>query len=135
MLNEKKIHVMTKLSMMEKNKEQFEIKDYYMGDYIRFYLLKTIIRVTIGYLLILMLAAVYHAEALADSTVVFDYKGIGTYALLLYLFILFLYTIGSLARYHYKYKRAQRYVSKYEKGLGILRRFYQSDSEHKQGDK
>ncbi len=131
MLNEKKIHVMAKLSMMEKNKEQFEIKDYYMGDYIRFYLLKTVIRVTIGYVLVLLLTAFYNAELLINSAVVLDYKRIGINALLIYVLLLFCYTIGSLIRYHHKYKRAQRYVSRYEKGLGILRRFYQNDSEHK----
>ncbi len=131
MLNEKKIHVMAKLSMMEENKEQFEIKDYYMGDYIRFYLLKTVIRVTIGYVLALLLAAIYNAELLINSAVVLDYKRIGINALLIYVLLLFCYIIGGLIRYHYKYKRAQRYVSRYEKGLGILRRFYQNDSEHK----
>ncbi|MFA9464329.1 MAG: hypothetical protein ACERKN_08535 [Velocimicrobium sp.] len=131
MLNEKKIRVMAKLSMMEKNKEQFEIKDYYMGDYVRTHLLKTIIRITIGYAFVLMLAAIYNAEQLINSAVTLDYMRIGFYALVIYIVLILVYAIGSFMRYLYKYKRAQRYIIRYEKGLGILRRFYQNDSEHK----
>lgn len=131
MLNEKKIRVMAKLSRMEQNKEQFEIKDYYRGDYVRIHLIKTIIRVTIGYLFVLLLAAIYNAELLINSAVILDYKRIGIDALLIYIVLLFCYIVGSLIRFHYKYKRAQRYISRYEKGLGILHRFYQNDSEHK----
>lgn len=129
MLNEKKIHVMTKLSMMEQDGEKFQIKDYYMGDYVRYHLIKTIIRVTIGYLFVLLIAAVYNIEILINSAVSIDYNRIGIYALLIYVLLLVVYVIGSFVHYIHKYKRAQRYVSRYEKGLGILRRFYQDDSE------
>lgn len=130
-LNENKIRVMAKLSKMEKNKEQFEIKDYYMGDYVRMHLIKTIIRVTIGYVFVVLLAAIYHAETLINRAVILDYKRIGVEALLIYIVLLFCYIIGSLMRFLYKYKHAKRYISRYEKGLGILHRFYQKDSEHK----
>lgn len=130
-LNEKKIRVMTKLSMMEEKKEPFEIKDYYMGDYVRVHLLKTIIRITIGYVFILILAAIYNAEMLINRAVTLDYMRIGMYALGIYIGLLVFYAIATLVRYLYKYKRAVRYMIRYEKGLGILRRFYQSDSEHK----
>ncbi|MEG1459076.1 MAG: hypothetical protein RSB37_08995 [Acetivibrio sp.] len=131
MLNEKKIHVMAKLSLMEQDKEKFEIKDYYMGDYVRYHLLKTTVRVTVGYILILFLTIVCNAETLINSAVTLDYAGIAMYAVIVYIVLISVYAIGSLLCYAYKYKRAQHYVAKYEKGLGILHRFYQSDSEHK----
>lgn len=131
MLNEKKIHVMAKLSRMENDKEKFEIKNYFMGDYVRYHLMKTVIRVTIGYILLLLLTAVYNAENLINQAVTLDYGEIGFYVLLIYILLLLLYIGGTLIRHIFKYKRAQHYVARYEKGIGILHRFYQTDSEHK----
>lgn len=127
MLNEKKIRLMTRLSMMEEDKEKFRIRDYFMGDYIRYQLLQTIIRVTIGYALVLLLAALYHAEMLINSTSTLDYTAIGEKAILIYLGLLAVFVIGSFVIHLMKYRRSQRYISKYEKGLGILHRFYQQN--------
>ncbi len=131
MLNNKKIQVMTKLSLMEKEKEKFEIRNYYMTDYIRHNLLKVIVRVTVGYALILALLAIYHAEYIIASAVKLNYRQLGEYAIGIYLLLLALYSVGSLLGYSLKYRKAWRYVNKYEKGLSMLRKIYQNESEHK----
>lgn len=131
MLNNKKIHVMTKLSIMEKQKEKFAIPNYYMGDYIRLHLMQTLVRVTIGYVLILALIALYNVEFIIANAVTLDYERIGAYAIGIYILLIIVYTLGALMGYTYVYRRAQRYISKYEKGLSLLRKFYQNDSDHK----
>lgn len=130
-LNNKKIHVMAKLSIMEKQKDKFVIPNFYMGDYIRFNLMRTVVRVTIGYVLILALVALYNVEFIIANAVTLDYERIGAYAIGIYILLIVVYALGGLIGYAFKYRRAQRYISRYDRGLSLLRKFYQNDSEHK----
>ena len=69
MLNERKIRLMTQLAIYEKNggKEDIKLSKYYKGDYSRFQAWKTAVAITIGYILLLAVAAVYKLEYLIDE--------------------------------------------------------------------
>lgn len=133
MLNEKKIMVMTKLTRMEQDKEKFHIRKFYASDYVRYGILKTFTKVTLGYGLILILTALYHIEYLISSAVILDYRKIVIYAVGIYAMLLAVYIIGTILVATYKYRRAKSYMAKYEKGLMLLHRFYQEEKEYRQG--
>lgn len=134
MLDEKKIRIMTRLTLSEEKhgKENFNISKYYKSDYIRYSLLKTVLSVTVGYVLVLGLIALYHAEYLIANAVELNYKEIGMYALGIYLVLLVSYSGVMVAIALVKYAKAVRFEKKYGNVLGILRKLYADDVEPKQ---
>lgn len=133
MLNESKIKVMTHLAKSENAKSggAFRIMSYYKYDYIRYNLLKTFLSVTVGYVLILALAALYKLEYLIANFVVLDYKAIGITAGGIYLLLLILYSAATVIICSLQYDKSRRYVGKYYKILDVLRRFYDREAEQK----
>ncbi|BCN29775.1 hypothetical protein [Anaeromicropila herbilytica] len=134
MLNNNKIHVMTKLAMYEKNEGKKDIKlgKYYRTDYVRFHALKTIVSVTIGYLLILLMIVAYKAEYIISKAVTLDYKAIGTYVIGIYIILLAVYMIVSIIAYSIQYDSAKKRLVVYYKNLKLLRKLYkQEESEQK----
>ena len=134
LLDEKRIRIMTRLALSEEKhgKENLKITKYYKSDYIRYSLLNTIISVTIGYVLILGMIALYHAEYLIANAVELDYKAIGMYALGIYLVLLVLYSGITIVIAAAKYSRASRFEKKYGNVLGVLHKAYEEDEEPKQ---
>lgn len=133
MLNEKKIRIMSRLASYEKkaNQEDFKKTKYYKSDYVRYHLLKTIVSVTIGYALILGLLAFYNLEFLIAYTVTLDYKAIIGEALVVYIILLIAYISAAIVMYSFKYDKSHRFVGKYYKMLGVLRKFYNDEAEQK----
>lgn len=134
MLDEKKIRIMTRLALSEEKhgKENFNIGKYYKSDYIRYSLLKTLLSVTVGYGLILVLTALYYAEYLIANAVTLDYQKIGLYALGIYLLLLLLYLGLTFFTASAKYSRASRFEKKYGRVLGMLGKFYDEDTKEEQ---
>jgi len=123
MLNNEKINVMSRLALFEqKEKEDISMSKYYKTDYIRLQILKTIVSVTIGYLLILLMIGIYKAEYIISHAVSLDYVGIGKTILGIYILILFAYTIITILVCSHKYRRN---LSGYYKFLKRLDRIYQ----------
>ncbi|MSS62647.1 hypothetical protein [Velocimicrobium porci] len=133
MLNEKKIRIMSRLASYEKkeNQENFKRFGYYKSDYIRYNLLKTIVSVTIGYILILGLLVFYNAEFLITNAATLNYKAVIGKALAVYLILLIIYIIGTIVMYSLKYDKAHKFVKKYFRMLGVLRKFYKDEAEQK----
>lgn len=133
MLNEKKIKLMTKLALFEEKegKENIKLDQYYRIDYIRYQVMKTMVSVTIGYLLILLSIIIYQAEYLLDNITTIHYKTIGIYALFVYLFVLILYSfiIGIIS--YFNYERSKKKMKRYKKNLKTLRQFYQEENGQK----
>lgn len=122
MLNNKKIRVMTKLALYEKKegKEDIKMSKYYKTDYVRLEMLKTIVSITIGYALILLLIGVYKAEYIISKAVTLNFVRIGQYILGFYLVILTIYVISSIIGYSIKYDRSRKTLGKYYKALKKL---------------
>lgn len=134
MLNEKRIRIMARLALSEEKngKENFNIGKYYKSDYVRYSILKTILSVTVGYVLILGMVALYHAEYLIANAVKLDYKAMGMYVLGIYAVLLIIYSAVAAVIAALKYDRAARFEKKYGNVLGILRKLYENDVEPKQ---
>ena len=129
MLNNKKIRTMTKLALYEQmdGKEDIRMGKYYKTDYVRLQLLKTVVSVTVGYILILMLIGMYKAEYIISNLVTFDFVRIGQYILGFYIMIMAVFVTGSILGYSLKYDKSRKDLSKYYKSLKKLSSFYQDE--------
>lgn len=131
MLNEKKIRLMTKLALFEEKegKEELKLDRYYRIDYIRYQVLKSIVCLTVGYLLILMLILLYQSEHILDTLPLLDYKTIGIYVLIIYLFLVVFYSFITGIVSYFRYDRARKKMRSYKKNLKALRLFYKEEGE------
>ena len=130
MLNNKKIRLMTKLAVYEnkEGKEDIRLSKYYKTDYVRYQVLKSIISVTIGYVLILVLIFIYKSEYIIRYAVTLDYKTIGTYILGIYVMLVAMYGLGSIAGYSIKYDASRKKLSRYFKLLKRLNKIYKDET-------
>jgi hypothetical protein len=110
MLNNKKIRLMTKLAIFETKdgKEDIRLSKYYKTDYVRLQVLKSIVSTTVGYLLILALIFLYKSEYIIKNAVSLDYKTLGSYILGIYIILITIYGLGSLAWYSFKYEASRK---------------------------
>ncbi len=129
MLNNKKIRIMTKLALYEQNegKEDIKLGKYYKTDYVRLQVLKTVVCVTIAYLLILLMIGMYKAEYIISKLVTFNFVRIGQYLLGFYIMIMAVFITGSIIGYSLKYDNSRKSLSKYYKSLKKLSSFYQEE--------
>lgn len=129
MLNNKKIRIMSKLAIYEKGKGKEDIRAsyYYKADYIRYNLLKTIVSVTCGYLLIIILATLYHAETFINQAMQIDYKKLGGQILLVYIGLLIIYILCSVLITTRRYHRSRKNLRRYNKGLKELKEIYSKE--------
>lgn len=125
MLNNEKINIMSRLALYEqKEKEDISMSKYYKTDYIRLQILKTIVSVTVGYFLIILMIGIYKTEYIISHAVSLDYVEIGKIILGTYILVLFVYTIITILVCSHKYDKSRRRLSKYYKYLKRLDRIY-----------
>lgn len=124
MINPRKVRLMTKLAMYEKREGQEDISNskYYRSDFVRMKVLNTILAVTLGYLLVMLMVVVYNSEFLLDQALVLNYKLIGKKVLGLYLVVLFVNIGITLIGYSVYYARSRERLAKYYKMLGRLKK-------------
>ena len=126
MLNNKKIRNMTRLAIYEQKegKKDIRLSKFYKSDYVRFNLLKTIVAVTVAYMLVLFMICVYFSEYVISEAVNLDYVSIGLKALAAYIIIITAYVIGSIFGYNYEYEKSRGRLAKYYKRLKRLDKQY-----------
>ena len=116
MLNLKKIRVMTRLAAIERKEEKnaLRLAKYFRMDYVRFELLKTIIAVTVAYVIIVIMGMIYHAEELMQDFMKLNYQEIAWNIGMGYLGILLVYAIlsviGYFIKYNLEYRKTKRYL-------------------------
>lgn len=137
MLNEKKIKLMTRLAKYEQGmgKNDIKVSKFYKVDYVRYNMLKTILSMTIGYVLILIMLLFYKSEYLIEKAVVLDYDKIGNSIVGIYIMLITVYICASIIWYSFSYETSKKKLVKYLKNLRELRKFYKEESEEKQGGK
>lgn len=131
MLNNRKIRLMTKLALYEtkEGREDIKLSKYYRADYVRLQLLKTIIMATVGYLILVLLLALYNAEYLIAEAVKLDYGEIGKTLLGFYVVTLLIFGLASVFGYWIKYNMSRKKLAKYYKMLKRLKDIYQEEKE------
>ena len=115
MLNEEKIRWMTKASIYEKRQGRIDLgrNEYLMGDYVRLHLLKNGISLTIAYILLAGLYAVYKIEEIFDMAANMQLGLLLKEMLLLYIILLVIYTGIGIVYYSWQYQSSRKQVKKY----------------------
>lgn len=129
MLNNRKVRLMSRLAMYEQNegKEDVRMSKYFRTDYVRLNVLKTVVAVTLGYLLVLVLLIVYHSEYLIREAVSLDYKGMLLRYVGIYIIILVVYCSFAMIGYMLKYRASRKKLAKYFRMLRRLRSLYREE--------
>ncbi len=129
MLNNRKVRLMTRLAIYEQTegKEDVRISKYFRTDYVRLNVLKSIVAVTVGYLLILLLLIIYHSEYLIREAVTLDYKGMVSRYTGIYIIILAVYGSLGMIGYMIKYRASRKKLAKYFRMLRRLRSIYREE--------
>ena len=115
MLKEEKIRWMTKASIYEKRQGRIDLgrNEYFMGDYVRLHLLKNGISLTIAYILLAGLYAVYKIEEIFDMAANMQLGLLLKEMLLLYIILLVIYTGIGIVYYSWQYQSSSKQVKKY----------------------
>ncbi|MBO7402534.1 MAG: hypothetical protein J6U10_06045 [Lachnospiraceae bacterium] len=126
MLDKKKVRIMTKLSIYEKNAGRYDVKlaKYFRSDYVHYHVLRTLVAVTFGYLLLLFMAAVYKSDYLIAEFVTIDYAALGKKLLIIYIYILAIFAVLSIIGYFIAYNVSRKRLSGYYNLLKKLKKYY-----------
>lgn len=135
MVNEEKVKIMTNLAMYEqgKGRKYLPVSKYYRSDYIGLALIKNFFLVTIGYLLVIAVVAVYFGEYLLENIHKMDLVKMGIYIVIGYLVILVLYSVLTYIQYSVQYYRAKKSVKEYYSQLTELNKIYAREEKRVSG--
>ena len=126
MINEEKVKIMDRLALYEKRegRKYLPVSKYYRSDYIGLALIKNFFLVTIGYGLILAIAAAYNLDYLLDNIHKMNLITLGIGVLAGYVVILVTYSVLTYLQYTVKYHRAKKSVKSYYSELTKLEKIY-----------
>lgn len=135
MVNNRKVRLMTKLSIYEngKGKEDLELSKYFRRDYLRNGFLKTFVAVTIGFAFIVGLRILYKMEYIVSHAVVLNYQAIISQIVGLYLVLLTIFSMSGLVYGMIHYNRSRNRFSKYFRMLKRMRSFYKEEEDLNDG--
>ncbi len=130
MVNNRKVRLMTRLAIYEKNegREDIRLSKYYRADYVRLNVLRTVVAITIGYLLVVLIIGVYNSEYLIREAVTLDYRSILVRYVGAYLLLLTVYCALCMIGYMVKYRNSRKKLTKYFRMLRRLRSIYREES-------
>lgn len=131
MLNEDKIRIMSRCAMYEKaeGKEDIAINHYFRGDYIRLNTLKTLIGVTIGYILCVGIYMVLNAQNYMENILKMNLFGLLKGFLAVYVIVLIVFGIISVLFYGWKYADAHQRIAGYYEDLQTLNEMDEKEAE------
>lgn len=129
MLDKRKIRLMTKMSIYEKNygKEDIKISGYYKKDYSSLNTWITLIWITVGYILAAALFVLFGAEALLEGLTIVKLFVLAAAAVGAYLGLLIIYGIGAGKFYRSKHTQAKQRVKKYYRDMSRLEKIYKKE--------
>lgn len=125
MLRKEKIRIMTRLAAFESQEENSALRTarYYRVDFIRYEVLKTFFRVTVGYCILILMMVLYHLNAFIEGNLEFNYEQVSGQVLGGYFVLLTIYLCISLIVCNIKYNGDRKKIRKYKRRLKILRKY------------
>lgn len=119
MLNEEKIRWMTRASVYEKREGRTDLKrnEYFFGDYVRMNLLKNLVCVTIAYVFLVGLYALYKMEDIFAMISNMKIDLLVKEILLVYIILVIIYTGIGIILYSWQYQSSHKRVKKYYRML------------------
>lgn len=115
MLNKEKIRWMTRASIYEKREGSTDLKrnEYFFGDYVRVHLLENLVSVTVAYVLLAGLYAVYKMEDIFAMAANMQLMVLLKEMVLIYLILVVIYTGVGIIFYAWQYQTSLKRVKKY----------------------
>lgn len=134
MLNEEKVRIMTKLAAYEKGegKRYLPISKYYRTDYVGLALIKNFFLVSIGYVVLVGMIALYFLEDLLENIHKMDLVRLGGKVIIGYIILLILYSVLVYVIQTVRYSRAKKSIKNYYVQLGRLTKIYAKEERRAQ---
>ena len=130
MINNEKIRLMTKLAIYESSAEGAEdmkVANYFKSDYLRHEIIKTILAVTFGSIILLIMIFCYQMEFLLDNALSLNYKLLGSFVLGGYLILVVAAVAVTWISYRIAYMRAHNRLNNYYRILGKVRKIEEKE--------
>lgn len=130
MLDEKKIRRMTKLASYEtkEGKEEIDISTYYRKDYVSVNVLRTLLWVTLGYVIAVALLCIANLEVLIENITLGKIITLAVGVIVLYLILMVAYGVGASRHYKRKHNKARDRVKEFCHGLFLLEKMYEKEN-------
>lgn len=130
MLNSEKVVLMSQLAISEKEDgRDLKLYKYYKADYIRVNLIKTVLNVTVAYLLIVLMIALYRVEELIQKFADLDFADVFNTVLKGYIAVIIVYVVVGFVIYSRKYNKSKKKIVDYYRKLRLLSKFYSDEDE------
>ncbi len=120
---------MTRASIYEKREGKKDIKknEYFLSDYVRIYMLRNLLCVTIAYLLILALYAVNHVESIFEQIAAMQIGLLIREMVVIYVILIVIYAGISIIAYAWQYQTSHERIKKYYRMLKLIDKYGQED--------
>jgi len=130
MLDEKKIRRMTRLASYEskEGKEELDISVYYRKDYVSVNVIRTLLWVTLGYAIAVVLLGLTYLVVLIEGITLNRIIIIGSVLIGVYLVLLIAYGVGAGIHYKKKHNQARERAKEYCHGLFLLEKMYEKEN-------
>ena len=130
MLNNKKIRLMTKLSLYERKNESRELKagKYYKSDYVSLGLLNSAIVATFAFFIVIALVILVNIEELLAVITTLDFLEIGKVLVSSYLIYLIVYLFIVNIVYRMRYEKMSKGIKEYDAMLKELYLIYKKEA-------
>ena len=130
MLDEKRVRRMTRLASYEskEGKKDIEISMYFKKDYIGLNHIKSLVWVTIGYVLLVALMGITFLELLMENFSIGRLIVIVAIVLVLYIVLMVSYGIWTKKFYRRKHDEARERVKRYCHHLLMLEKLYEKEN-------
>ncbi len=135
MVNNRKVRLMTKLAVYEtrEGKEDLRLSRYFRRDYLRDRMLRSFVAVTVGFVFLVGLGALYQMEYIVSNAVNLDYMTILRSLIAIYLVILIIFVMASLVFGMLHYNRSRNKLARYFRMLRRMRSFYNEEETARAG--
>ncbi len=129
MLDKRKIRLMTKMAIYEKEygEEDIKISGYYKKDYSSLNTWITLIWISAGYLLAAALLVLCGADAILEGLTILKLLVLMAVAAGVYFALLIIYGVGSGKFYRRKHTQAKQRVKKYYRDMSRLEKIYKKE--------
>lgn len=130
MIDEKKVKLMTRMAVYEKNegKEDLKISAYYRKDYASIHMVYAIIWATVGYGCLILLAGFCVFDKLMDSMSINAMITLGIGVIIGYLAVVIVYAVTVRIIYNKKHQKARMRVKMYNHNLIRLLKIYEKEN-------
>lgn len=133
MINKRKVRLMARTAMYEKHEgtEDFAKSKYLRLDYISLHMWTTAVAVTISYLLIIFLLAVYNFEYLVSHIMTMNYALLATVLIIAYLAMLAVFLLIAFAVFSHRFTQAEEGLKTYQNRLTKILKMNKEDRKRK----